>query len=66
MTWDDSRLPEGVLEVVKEFQDSDGFIFYEGTSSTGHASRYFLQDSKLFSAGLAQFLVDGGIGEAKD
>jgi len=45
LTWDDSRLPEGVLEVVKEFRDSDGFIFYEG---------------------LAQFLVDGGIGEAKD
>ena len=48
MTWDDSRLPEGVLEVVKEFQDSDGFIFYEGTSSTGRAFRFFLQDFKLF------------------
>ena len=48
MTWDDSRLPEGVLEVVKEFQDSDGFIFYEGTSSTGHAFRFFCKILSFF------------------
>ena len=30
LTWDDSKLPDGLQEVIKEFQDSDGLIFYEG------------------------------------
>ena len=31
LTWDDSKLPDGLQEVIKEFQDSDGLILYEGT-----------------------------------
>ena len=30
LTWDESKLPEGLQEVIKEFQDSDGLISYEG------------------------------------
>ena len=30
LTWDDSKLPDGLQEVIKEFQDSDGLILYEG------------------------------------
>ena len=48
LTWDDSRMPEGVLEVVTEFQDSDGFIFYEGTSSTGRAFSFFCKILSFF------------------
>ena len=64
LTWDNSKLPEGLQEVIEEFQDSDGLILYEGTlNSEQHVCKTHIFN--LFE-GLARFLADGGIAEAKD
>ena len=62
LTWDNSKLPEGLQEVIEEFQDSDGLIFYEGTLNNMYVKHTFL----IYLKGLARFLADGGIAEAKD
>ena len=42
LTWDNSKLPEGLQEVIEEFQDSDGLIFYEGTLNNMYVKHTFL------------------------
>ena len=62
LTWDESKLPEGLQEVIKEFQDSDGLILYEGNLCREKCTFWVFN----LSAGLARFLAEGGLEEVKD